>query len=344
MFTTQRLESTVEARAHKASAAKAVDCTGTMTANFDSDDYYENLGVQREATEVEIKAAYRKLAIKYHPDKNLLNIQATEKKFKIVGEAYNVLSDPKTRRTYDEFGKAGIESHAQPVTMDMAMEIFEEFYRFGEAMNPNAPAGIKRVAVGMLYAPAKGILYGGRAILGGVVVGTTAVAVGLSGMAVSIGMGVKEMGEASINCASKSSRERRRSAAQSESNRRSSSASEHSTPPPTIAAPHMASHAENHIPTFMGGLKKATVSAVAIPLAAVFSGGAFIFGGTLLAGGYLVGGIAGAMHNISSGVREIKAASKQQHNQSTHDCRASTPVADAASTDYHRPLHTETKS
>ncbi|ETV76229.1 hypothetical protein H257_09726 [Aphanomyces astaci] len=320
-----------------------------MTANFDSDDYYENLGVQREATEVEIKAAYRKLAIKYHPDKNLLNIQATEKKFKIVGEAYNVLSDPKTRRTYDEFGKAGIESHAQPVTMDMAMEIFEEFYRFGEAMNPNAPAaskGIKRVAVGMLYAPAKGILYGGRAILGGVVVGTTAVAVGLSGMAVSIGMGVKEMGEASINCASKSSRERRRSAAQSESNRRSSSASEHSTPPPTIPAPHMAAadEQENHIPTFMGGLKKATVSAVAIPLAAVFSGGAFIFGGTLLAGGYLVGGIAGAIHNISSGVREIKAASKQQHNQSTHDCRASTPVADAASTDYHRPLHTETKS
>ncbi|RHY29137.1 hypothetical protein DYB32_005402 [Aphanomyces invadans] len=127
-------------------------------ANFDSSDYYENLGLQRDATETDIKAAYRKLAVKYHPDKNLLHREAAEKKFKIVGEAYNVLSDPKTRR-------------------------------------------IKRVAVGLVYAPAKGLLYGGRAILGGVVVGTTAVAVGLSGMAVSIGMGVKEMGEASINCA-----------------------------------------------------------------------------------------------------------------------------------------------
>ncbi|ETV95382.1 hypothetical protein H310_11263 [Aphanomyces invadans] len=308
-------------------------------ANFDSSDYYENLGLQRDATETDIKAAYRKLAVKYHPDKNLLHREAAEKKFKIVGEAYNVLSDPKTRRRYDEFGKEGIEDHAQPVTLDMAMEIFQEFYRFGDAMDPSAPVaskGIKRVAVGLVYAPAKGLLYGGRAILGGVVVGTTAVAVGLSGMAVSIGMGVKEMGEASINCVSKSSQERRRrSSGRSDSHRPSISASEHShcSEAPNNETPP-AEQQENHVPTFIGGLKKATVSAVAIPVAAVFSGGAFILGGTALAGGYLVGGIAGAMHNVTSGIREIKAASKHKQLEDGDPSAELSPVADAASADY----------
>ncbi|HTS16775.1 MAG TPA: molecular chaperone DnaJ [Verrucomicrobiae bacterium] len=68
-------------------------------------DYYEVLSVGREATEEEIKRAYRKLALKYHPDKNTGNKEA-EEKFKELGEAYEVLSDPQKRATYDRFGHA----------------------------------------------------------------------------------------------------------------------------------------------------------------------------------------------------------------------------------------------
>ena len=68
-------------------------------------DYYEVLGVGREATEEEIKRAYRKLALKYHPDKNPGDKEA-EEKFKELGEAYEVLSDQQKRATYDRFGHA----------------------------------------------------------------------------------------------------------------------------------------------------------------------------------------------------------------------------------------------
>ncbi|KAG6974811.1 hypothetical protein JG687_00000177 [Phytophthora cactorum] len=71
-------------------------------------DYYETLGIQKTATEEEIKRAYRKMAIRYHPDKNLSNKEEAEIKFKEIGEAYSVLSDADKRRQYDRFGKAGV--------------------------------------------------------------------------------------------------------------------------------------------------------------------------------------------------------------------------------------------
>jgi len=74
-------------------------------------DYYEILGVNRNANDEEIKKAYRKLAIKFHPDKNPGNKQA-EENFKEAAEAYEVLSDAQKRQKYNQFGHAANASSA----------------------------------------------------------------------------------------------------------------------------------------------------------------------------------------------------------------------------------------
>ncbi|MBQ9267284.1 MAG: molecular chaperone DnaJ [Clostridia bacterium] len=70
-------------------------------------DYYEVLGVQKNATDEELKKAYRKLAKQYHPDANPDNKEEAEKKFKEINEAYEVLSDKQKRSMYDQFGHSG---------------------------------------------------------------------------------------------------------------------------------------------------------------------------------------------------------------------------------------------
>lgn len=78
---------------------------------MDKRDYYEVLGVARGATEEEVKKAFRKLAMKYHPDKNPDN-KESEAKFKEINEAYEVLSDSEKRNLYDQFGHAGVNQNA----------------------------------------------------------------------------------------------------------------------------------------------------------------------------------------------------------------------------------------
>ena len=71
-----------------------------------TEDYYSLLGLGRDADQNEIKKAYRKLAMEYHPDRNPDDKKA-EEKFKAISEAYAILSDPQKRAEYDRFGKAG---------------------------------------------------------------------------------------------------------------------------------------------------------------------------------------------------------------------------------------------
>lgn len=71
-------------------------------------DYYEVLGIDKSASEKELKSAYRKLAKKYHPDANPGDKQS-EEKFKELSEAYDILKDPEKRKLYDKFGHAAFD-------------------------------------------------------------------------------------------------------------------------------------------------------------------------------------------------------------------------------------------
>ena len=74
-------------------------------------DYYEVLGVSRDASDQDIKKAYRRMAMKYHPDRNPNNKEA-EDKFKEASEAYEVLADAQKKAAYDQYGHAGVDPNS----------------------------------------------------------------------------------------------------------------------------------------------------------------------------------------------------------------------------------------
>jgi len=92
-------------------------------------DFYKILGVERNASDAEIKKRYRILAMKWHPDRNADNIEAAEAQFKLVKEAYEILSDPKKRAAYDHFGHAGVNGGTGSSNSDFrdyAEDIFKD--------------------------------------------------------------------------------------------------------------------------------------------------------------------------------------------------------------------------
>src|SRR5260221_6188996 len=97
-------------------------------------DYYEILGVARNASDQEIKSAYRKLALKYHPDRNAGDKQA-EEKFKEAAEAYSVLCDPAKRQRYDTYGHAGVGGAGgfDPTIFSDFGDILGDLFGFGDA-------------------------------------------------------------------------------------------------------------------------------------------------------------------------------------------------------------------
>src|SRR5215510_1690072 len=121
-------------------------------------DYYEVLGIEKTISAEEIKKVYRKLAIKYHPDRNPGD-KAAEEKFKELGEAYEVLSDGQKRATYDQYGHAAFDRRQRAGTYaggfhdpfeifrevfgsaGMGGSIFDEFFGGGRADPSQAQRG-----------------------------------------------------------------------------------------------------------------------------------------------------------------------------------------------------------
>lgn len=114
-------------------------------------DYYEVLGVSRSANESEIKASYRKLAMKYHPDKNPGDKEA-EENFKEASEAYEVLRDPQKRSIYDQYGHQGLEgsgftghSGFEDIFSNFG-DIFEDFFGFGGGRRTSSRSRVQKGA------------------------------------------------------------------------------------------------------------------------------------------------------------------------------------------------------
>jgi molecular chaperone DnaJ len=115
----------------------------------DQKDFYEVLGVSRTASVEEIKASYRKAALKWHPDRNPDNKAEAEVKFRECTEAYSVLSDPQKRQVYDTYGHAGLSGSGGGVDFNSSIfqdfhDIFGEFFGFEDIFSGGRRGGRRR--------------------------------------------------------------------------------------------------------------------------------------------------------------------------------------------------------
>ncbi len=112
-------------------------------------DYYDVLGIEQGASDQEVKSAYRKMALKHHPDKNPGN-KTAEESFKEAAEAYSVLSDPEKRARYDRYGHNGLQgggfSGFDPATFGDFGDILGEFFGFGDVFGSRRRGGPERGA------------------------------------------------------------------------------------------------------------------------------------------------------------------------------------------------------
>src|ERR1700676_507573 len=123
-------------------------------AKANQKDFYEVLGVQRTAAVEEIKAAYRKAALKWHPDRNPQNKQEAEVKFRECTEAYSVLSDGQKRQIYDTYGHAGLSGVGAGSASDFNTvfqdfhDIFGDFFGFEDILSGGGRGGRSRAQRG----------------------------------------------------------------------------------------------------------------------------------------------------------------------------------------------------
>jgi len=139
--------------------------------------YYEVLGVPKTADDKQVRLAYRKLAMKWHPDKN--STQEAHDKFVLVSEAYSILSDPEKREIYDRYGKEGLQSGGR-MTPEEAVRQFWNFFRprgYERGEHASSSHGAYVATIGGLSAPLKGAAVGAGVAgaglaYGGVIVGS----------------------------------------------------------------------------------------------------------------------------------------------------------------------------
>jgi len=143
-------------------------------------DYYAILGVSKDASEEDIKKAYKKNALKWHPDRNLNNKEEAEAKFKEIAEAYEVLNDPQKRKLYDQFGEEGLKGRGIPGGAGGAdfsdygggfqfhdpMDLFKQFFG-GGGMGGMDDSGFGGMAGGMPFGGGKGFKFSSSGFPGG---------------------------------------------------------------------------------------------------------------------------------------------------------------------------------
>eukprot|EP00808_Paulinella_micropora_P013468 g5827.t1 len=161
-----------------------------------SEDLYEVLGVPRDASNSEIKKAYKKLAVKWHPDKNPDNTEEAKVAFVNISTAYSVLSDDAKRKNYDTYGKASLDEQmmTEEQAAAMANRLFNMMFSWGyqEGEKPAAPSkahGLKQAVKGSIGAPLVGVGTGAAVLGASMVLGAGHIVGGVVDSVRSLGKG-----------------------------------------------------------------------------------------------------------------------------------------------------------